>query len=68
MLRALQMRFKGAVAADRAALSKLEASWSQRGLGLWAVQQVRLSATMKASALELGSRACGRYFDPQING
>jgi len=68
MLRALQTRFKGAVAADRAALAKLEASWSQRGLGLWAVQRVRLSATMKASALELGSRACGRYFDPQING
>lgn len=67
-LRALQTRFKGAVAADRAALAKLEASWSQRGLGLWAVQRIRWSATMKSGALELGSRACGRYFDPQING
>lgn len=68
LLRPLHARFKRAVAADRAALSKLQASWTQKGLGLWAVQRVRSSATMKTSALELGSRPCGRYFDPQING
>jgi predicted Zn-dependent protease len=62
--RALVARFGRAVSADRTALSRLEARWSGQVANDWVQGRARLSYALKAGALELGSLACGRYFDP----
>jgi predicted Zn-dependent protease len=62
--RALLARFGRGVSADRAALSRLEAGWSEQVANDWVQARARLAYALKAGALELGSVACGRYFDP----
>jgi hypothetical protein len=63
-VRAMLARFKRANRADRTALARLGARWSQTTLRRWAQDSARLALALKADVLELGSRSCGRYFDP----
>lgn len=63
-VRALLARFKRAGKADRAAVAKLRAQWSDATLKRWLQDALRSSLALKSNALELGSRSCGRYFDP----
>lgn len=62
--RALLTRFGMSIRTDRQGLAKLEANWNEAAVREWATGRVRAGFALKASALELGSRACGRYFDP----
>jgi len=57
-------RFRRAVDTDRAAVTKLERRWSDAELKRWLRDDLRYSLALKSDALELGSRACARYFDP----
>ena len=63
-VRALLALFARGEKADRAAVAKLSASWSDAVLQSWVEESLRLGLALKSKALELGSRACGRYFDP----
>jgi predicted Zn-dependent protease len=63
--RALVARFKRAIAADRSAVAKLEASWSDARADALVLARTRSGFALKAGALELGSLGCARYFDPQ---
>lgn len=64
-VKAMLASFKSAVDADRAALKKLEARWSDAAVEAWGLARARRGFALKADALELGSLGCGRYFDPQ---
>ena len=63
-VRALLALFKRAGSADRVAVAKLSANWSEATLRRWIQEGIRLSLALKSNALELGARSCGRYFDP----
>jgi predicted Zn-dependent protease len=67
-VRALIARFGKANAADRAQLAALEARWTDAAVRAWGLASARRNYALKAGALELGSLACGRYFDPQTYG
>lgn len=67
-LTVLLARFGRAVAADRTVAAKLEARWSDAVGRSWAQQRARFALALKADALELGSLACARYFDPLTYG
>jgi predicted Zn-dependent protease len=56
--------FAQAVRADRAAVARLGASWSDATIRAWATESVQNSLALKSVALELGSRECSRYFEP----
>ena len=64
-VRAVLTRFTRSIDADRKALAKLEARWSDAAAEAWALANTRTGFALKAAALELGSLGCGRYFDPQ---
>jgi predicted Zn-dependent protease len=66
--RALLTRFGKANTADRQAVAALQARWSEEGFIRWLTGRVKVGLALKAAALELGSRACGRYFDPLTYG
>jgi predicted Zn-dependent protease len=63
-VRAMLALFKRAGNADRAAVAKLSAHWSEPALKRWLQAGIRFGLALKADALELGSRGCARYFDP----
>jgi hypothetical protein len=63
-VRRLLARFGRSESADRAALAKLSAHWSDAAAKRWLRDGIRASLALKSNALELGSRSCGRYFDP----
>ena len=63
-VRGLLARFRHAIAADRAVVTRLKRRWSKAELGRFLRDDFRYSIALKADALELGSRACARYFDP----
>jgi predicted Zn-dependent protease len=63
-VRALLNRLKGSIRADRAAVAKLTARWSEPTLKSWLGEGTRLALELRTDALELGSRSCARYFDP----
>jgi hypothetical protein len=63
-VQAMLALFKRAGSADRAAVAKLSAHWSEPALKRWLQAGIRFSLALKADALELGSRGCARYFDP----
>jgi predicted Zn-dependent protease len=63
-VRRLLARFAGSIRADRGFVAKLTARWSDATIQAWATKSVRNSLALTSSALELGSRECGRYFDP----
>ena len=67
-LTGLLARFGRTVAADRTVAAKLEARWSDAVGRSWAQQRARFALALKADALELGSLACARYFDPLTYG
>ncbi len=63
-VREMLARFTRAGSADRDAVAKLSAHWSEPALKRWLQAGIRFSLALKADALELGSRGCARYFDP----
>jgi predicted Zn-dependent protease len=64
----LLTRFGRSIAADRTAAATLDREWSD-GVGKsWAQHRLRFALALKADALELGSLACARYFDPLTYG
>ncbi len=63
-VKSLLALFAKTVSTDRAAVAKLEARWSEATLGAWVRASFRNSLALKSRALELGSRECGRYFEP----
>lgn len=67
-IRVLLARLKRAHLADRAAFDELSTRWSDRTAKSWIAASARFSFASKADALELGSRPCGRYFDPATYG
>jgi predicted Zn-dependent protease len=67
-VRRLLALFARSVSADRAAVARLAAKWSDAAVRAWATESVRNSLALTSNALELGSRGCGRYFDPSTYG
>lgn len=63
-VRAMLALFKRAGNADRAAVAKLSAHWSEPVFKRWLQDGIRFSLALKADALELGSKRCASYFDP----
>jgi predicted Zn-dependent protease len=64
-VQALLARVKRSLDADRKAVAKLEAQWSDAAAEAWALANARAGFALRASALELGSLGCAGYFDPQ---
>lgn len=60
----LNALFARTVRAGSAAVARLSARWTVATIRAWATQSVQNTIALKSAALELGSRACGRYFDP----
>lgn len=63
-IKALLALFQRSVNADRSFVAKLTARWNEETLRRWLEEGVRDNVALKSKALELGSRGCGRYFDP----
>jgi len=63
-VKALLALFGRSVRADRAAVEKLTSNWSDTTARRWLEDGVRFTLALESKALELGSRGCGRYFDP----
>lgn len=63
-VRALLARFESIVDYDKRVMARLGSQWSDKTASQWVDEGLRAGLALKSSALELGSRSCGRYFDP----
>jgi hypothetical protein len=63
-IKGLLALFQRGVNADRSFVARLSVRWNEETLRRWLEGGVRNSLALKSTALELGSRGCGRYFDP----
>jgi len=63
-VRTMLARLGRALSLDRVTLGKLDSSLSEQAFKSWLRENARFRFALKADALELGSRPCGRYFDP----
>jgi hypothetical protein len=63
-VKALLALFGRSLQADRTAVARLSASWSDAVARRWLEEGTKYSLALESKALELGSRGCGRYFDP----